>query len=135
MGVPLASRFPSIATCEKVIGRPIAASESCARVLEMDVQIWLAGVSGVAGESEHSTRLNVLAGPNPYAPAAQVSEEGELAVVEVEHDVVALGLLPVHGAWSVVAYAVLDRDDAGVRGSEDRPLPRPVSVFRLPAAR
>ncbi len=95
------------------------------------MKVRFGGVAAVAATADLGTRGHRVALAHGDAALPQVGEEAVFAVAEVEHDVVAGGMLRIRLADRLVRQSVDDGSHGGVGGREDRPVPAVVGVERL----
>jgi len=103
--------------------------------LDVEVQVWLRRVPGVATETQEITCSNALSRSHAQASALQVREQRKLAVPEVEDDMVPCRVAPVleFHLRAVVSHSVAGGDDHSIGGGDDGATPSP--VVRVPSAR
>lgn len=87
------------------------------------MQVRLRGVAAVAAAPDRLPALHPLAGLHGDAVLSEMGEEGELAVPEIEHHVVAGGVGRVGLADRLVRQPVDGDGDRAGRGRQDWPVP------------
>src|SRR6185437_1789266 len=97
-------------------------------VLQMKMEVGLAGIAAVAAEGEHLARAYLVATVDAQGVGLEMRVDGVLVGTLVNDQAVSDGAQRVHGAWLVIGDAV-DRGDDGPGGGGQDLLPVNEVIF------